>query len=772
MGKNIVERAVSPYNAANRAIQHETYGLFAPAANVNKPGMAGFDPRYFAVREQIVELSQAFLRTIQPIIREVPEQGIDNILELNCIYMNVSARVVDTISADGELEYINVTGSLMVFGTETAQTQVLFAEGRIWVREVTLIDDELVIDEFMPIGSDETVNERLAEMENEITECVSLIEDITDILISIPTIIREVPEQGINGMLERNSLYVDVFARVKTSTYDSHGNYSPVTTDMLGSLMVFGTESIQTQVLFASGCIWTRKIKQENGAVVVGTFEPIASKDKVELLEARVADLNTTVYDEPHYIPEVFDTVSDQVFGKTGTYRGYYLTFGKDYLCKIPDDEPIPTEFDMQVEVAATISGPEWLVIINDPENSSGTNRFCSFRIESFENSVVTYWLNGRKYEVVYQYAPGISSTTAILWCNYEVLTEEDGLPTFEYVYPLRNRIKALEKSVSLVETDIENIKIAVGRVIIATEQLDKRMDALDVELLQSFDAVDKQIINVNARVDSVEESLTQGLSNVGAEIERVDEKADTNAEDIEGLRTENANIRGDISELRNVVNVTSQFLTETMEDVDKIKNTKLYRHNVFLYYHHIAPNLYTAGDGMIQASFTLINNDKDSYTFEHNTGSNPSLQTMSLDSAWQLTRLYRAIALSTNKNDEEMGRPCSGICLVARTISGSRVVITCPNILVVTNYTGSDTAGWQKNIKVVCYSTDASKFGGADLSIASGHPMFELNGNEILWPTKEEFETNEYDSYSSYFCQHTVYCIDRVEELINYMDN
>lgn len=321
MGKNIVERAVSPYNAANRAIQHETYGLFAPAANVNKPGMAGFDPRYFAVREQIVELSQTFLKTIQPIIREVPEQGIDDILELDCIYMNVSARVVDTVSANGELEYIDVTGSLMVFGTETVQTQVLFAEGRIWIRKITQKDSEVTID----------------------------------------------------------------------------------------------------------------------------TFIPIAEQAGVELLNARVAGLDTTIYDEVHYIPEVFDTVSDQVFGKTGTYRGYYLTFGKDYLCKIPDDEPIPTEFDMLVEVAATISGPEWLAIINDPENSSSANRFCSLRIESFEDSVVTYWLNGRKYEVVYGES-GVSSTTAILWCNYEVLTKEYGLPTFAYVYPLKNRIKVLEK--------------------------------------------------------------------------------------------------------------------------------------------------------------------------------------------------------------------------------------------------------------------------------------------------------------------------------------
>lgn len=194
--------------------------------------------------------------------------------------------------------------------------------------------------------------------------------------------------------------------------------------------------------------------------------------------------------------------------------------------------------------------------------------------------------------------------------------------------------------------------------------------------------------------------------------------------------------------------------------------NTKLYRHNVFLYYRHIATNLYTEGDGMIQASFTLINNDKNSYTFDHNTGSNPSEQAMFLESAWQLTRLYQAIALSTNKNEEEMARPCSGICLVARTVNGSRVLMTCPNILITTNYTGTDASNWQRNIAVSCYSSDVSKFGAANLTITCGHPTFDENGNETLWQTDNEFETNEYDAYSAYFCQHTVYCRDRVEEL------
>lgn len=214
------------------------------------------------------------------------------------------------------------------------------------------------------------------------------------------------------------------------------------------------------------------------------------------------------------------------------------------------------------------------------------------------------------------------------------------------------------------------------------------------------------------------------------------------------------------------LIGSTEIDLTNYVTKDDLRNNTKLYRHNVFLYYRHIAPNLTVAGDGMIQASFTLINNDKNSYTFSHNTGNNPDLTTMSLDSAWQLIRLYQAIALSTNKNGVEMGRPCSGMCLVARAVNDSRVVVTCPNTLINTEYTGTDASNWQRNIIVSCYSSDISKFGAANLTIACGHPTFDENGNETLWQTDNEFETNEYGAYSSYFCQHTVYCRDRVEEL------
>lgn len=764
MGKNIVERAVSPYNAANRAIQHETYGLFAPAANVNKPGMAGFDPRYFAVREQIVELSQAFLKTIQPIIREVPGQGIDNILEPNCLYINVSARVVDTVSANGELEYIEVTGSLMVFGTETAQTHVLFAEGRIWIREVTLIDDELLIDEFMPIGSDGIANERLAEMENEIAGCVSLIEDITNILVSMPTIIREVPEQGINGMLERNSLYVDAFARVKTSTYDSHGNHSPVITDMLGSLMVFGTESIQTQVFFANGCIWTRKITRQGDEVAVGTFELIASKDKVELLTARVANLNTTVYDEPHYIPEVYDT-TDQMPDGYGSWHGYYLTFGKDYLCRIPEGEPTPTEFKMLVEVH-TGSGPEWFTIIDDPDNTNG-DRFCSFRIESFENSVAKYWYNGKQYEAIYDYESGISSTTATLYCNYEVFTEEDGLPTFEYVYPLRNRIKALEKRMPDVEGNIRDIKVDINFMKNDITRVSNEVERVSYDVEQLYDNVD----DLTARVSQIagkqfEVKIVNGIDEVTEEgyLYMIPVSGDNQSEVdhyVEYLFTNGK---------PEYIGTTQVDLTDYLK---KSEVTPLYEHNILINFRTANEKIASANsDGSFLATLTLINQDPIEYTFSHHqdyTNNNPKV--MPLQEAWQLLRLYRAIQLSTDK-DLNLQRACSGALVKPETAS-PYTAHYCINNSVSTKYYDFTDTDWKRLLVVHATRVGSGNVGTYTTEISVGHPTFISGKETSLWTTRDEFAAGEYNlidsfgkSYSTYFVQQRIYCQDTVRIL------
>lgn len=139
MAMNIIERAVTPYNSsASKVSNKEQYSLYAPAANVNKPGMAGYDPKYFAVREQIVELSAAFLASI---LHHRPATGVtpDGVKESNTVYSNFTHEVLDYRTPVGEEVKINVTGNLFVLrDSETVITEILFAVGRVWSRKLNV----------------------------------------------------------------------------------------------------------------------------------------------------------------------------------------------------------------------------------------------------------------------------------------------------------------------------------------------------------------------------------------------------------------------------------------------------------------------------------------------------------------------------------------------------------------------------------------------------------------------------------------------------------
>ena len=139
MAINIIERAVTPYNSsASKVSNKEQYSLYAPAANVNKPGMAGYDPRYFAVREQIVELSVAFLASILQ-RRPATDVAPDGIKESNVVYSNFTHEVLDYRTPVGGEVKINVTGNLFVLrDSETVITEILFAVGRVWSRKLNV----------------------------------------------------------------------------------------------------------------------------------------------------------------------------------------------------------------------------------------------------------------------------------------------------------------------------------------------------------------------------------------------------------------------------------------------------------------------------------------------------------------------------------------------------------------------------------------------------------------------------------------------------------
>jgi hypothetical protein len=140
MAINVIERAVTPYNnPGNRISNKERYSLYAPAAGINKPGMAGYDPEYFAVREQIVQLSSAFLASILRHVVMDDSIDPDGIKDTNTVYSNFVHEVIDRRDVEGTVSNLTVTGSLFVFRSDDVITEALFADGRIWTRRLKVI---------------------------------------------------------------------------------------------------------------------------------------------------------------------------------------------------------------------------------------------------------------------------------------------------------------------------------------------------------------------------------------------------------------------------------------------------------------------------------------------------------------------------------------------------------------------------------------------------------------------------------------------------------
>lgn len=115
-----------------------------------------------------------------------------------------------------------------------------------------------------------------------------------------------------------------------------------------------------------------------------------------------------------------------------------------------------------------------------------------------------------------------------------------------------------------------------------------------------------------------------------------------------------------------------------TLSDYVKKTDVKpLYVHNIELFYNHgLHPygKNKDYGDGGCRASFILINHDANSYSFQTdnlqkavNAWSNESpyvpteVENLTIYQAWQLARLFRAIAFDATRNANAYLRPCGG---------------------------------------------------------------------------------------------------------------
>lgn len=211
--------------------------------------------------------------------------------------------------------------------------------------------------------------------------------------------------------------------------------------------------------------------------------------------------------------------------------------------------------------------------------------------------------------------------------------------------------------------------------------------------------------------------------------------------------------------------------ITEHESAINTLKTKKIYEHNIRLWYRHTAQTLTDAGpgEGMFEATFTLRNDDYKSYSFSHNISYSEA--TMPADTAWNLYRLFGAIALSREK-DTDLARPTSGasICVLE---DGAET--RCVNSMIRVGYSDELDRDWVRQIIVTSSRIDTGSLGGISLKIDCGHPVFDsTTGAETsLWLTQDEFVANEYNltdsfntSYSTYFCRHQVRCTDTVRTI------
>lgn len=110
MVKNIVEKAITPYNpSSNKVLNKDKYNLFVPTADVNKPGMAGYNPAHFEVRNQIVSISSLYTAGIQKEIADAKSS-------LNARIDAETWKVKDITDYAGDMNDLFTPGSYLCRG--------------------------------------------------------------------------------------------------------------------------------------------------------------------------------------------------------------------------------------------------------------------------------------------------------------------------------------------------------------------------------------------------------------------------------------------------------------------------------------------------------------------------------------------------------------------------------------------------------------------------------------------------------------------------------
>lgn len=257
MAINIIERAVTPYNSSTSKVSNkEQYSLYAPTANVNKVGMAGYNPQYFAVREQMVELSSAFLASI---MHRRSASGVkpDGIKEINTVYSNFTHEVLDYRTPVGKEVKLTVKGNLLVLrDSDTAITEILFARGRVWSRRLSVYGLSVTrVGQFEPMYDKYVTH-------NELAENAVKTENIYDANVTR----QKIAARAVDTTKLENSSVTTIKIAAKAVTTDRL-NDEAVTTDKIAGEAIT-TEKVDDEAIteekIASNAVTTEKILDES----------------------------------------------------------------------------------------------------------------------------------------------------------------------------------------------------------------------------------------------------------------------------------------------------------------------------------------------------------------------------------------------------------------------------------------------------------------------------------------------------------------------------
>ena len=228
MADNIKERAIVPFNpASNKVLNKDKYNLYAPVADTNKVGMAGFNPEDFKVINQIVSFSDAKNAEIA-FAQETADTAIET--------ANAAQEIADTAqetadtaqtSADTAQESANAAQETADTAQETADTAIETLEDVYRKAEI----DAQQSGQNTRLASLETKqgSQDISAIASNISQAIlSLNEDVDSLQLGVvPRVLRGIVEANTSS----GALTPELIALLNAKVLEMTGRGTPNNTD-------------------------------------------------------------------------------------------------------------------------------------------------------------------------------------------------------------------------------------------------------------------------------------------------------------------------------------------------------------------------------------------------------------------------------------------------------------------------------------------------------------------------------------------------------------